>query len=166
MREPQHKLCVVLQNPRKHLCRRPEDNLVEGLGVEWFFRTHIGRSYPALVGDVYQSRSGIDRSGSAYNQQPGRPIEFGIDAFHVQGNFAEPHDVRPNRLATFSTLRQFGSGLIEGLIGERHIAFHAARLEKGSVHVVKAVCTSALMKVVDILRAEIETIAQFSLNVR
>jgi hypothetical protein len=74
--------------------------------------------------------------------------------------------VRTNRLTTFSTLRQFGSGLIEGLIGERHIACHAARLEQGSVHVVKAVCTSALVKVIHILRTEIETIAQFSLNVR
>ena len=154
-----------LENSRKHFCCRSENDLFEGVGVERLLRTHVGGAYAALVGDVYQSRGGINGSRSAYHQQASGAIEFSIDTFHVQGNFAEPHNVGTNRRAAFRTHRQICSSLVEGLVRKRNIAFHAARLEEGSVHVMEAKRSGTLVEIIDVLRAEIKTVTQFAFNI-
>lgn len=99
---------------------------VETMGVQRLLRPGINTSDTALIGDLYESRCWIDRTGGADNQKHGGVFEFAIDAFHVQRNFTEPDDVRAYRLSAARTPRKICGDLMERLVRERDVTAHAA----------------------------------------
>src|SRR5260370_1164819 len=109
---------------------------------------------------MYESRGGIDGARGAYNKEDSGAVEFPVDAFHVERNFAEPDDMRTDGRAAIRAPGKVGCGLIQRLIRAGQVAVHAPRLEERSVHVMDAMGTGALVKVVDVLGAEIEPDAQ------
>ena len=103
-----------------------------------------------------EAGSGIDGARGADDEEDGGAVEFAVDGFHVEGNFAEPDDVRADGCAAGFACGEFLWVFVEGLVGEGLIAAYAAGLEEGSVHVMDAARAGAFVEVVDVLRAEVE----------
>ncbi len=127
--------------------------------VERLFGADVDGADASLVGDVDEARGGIDGAGGAYDEESGGSVEFAVDAVHVEGDFAEPDDVRADGGGAGFAGGEVGGGFVEGLVGEGFVAAYAAGLEEGSVHVVDAVGAGALVEVVDVLGAEVEAVA-------
>src|SRR6202012_5432149 len=144
-----------------------EDDFVEGVDVERLFRAYVNRADAALIGNVNETSGGIDRAGGANNEKDGGTAEFVVDALHIEGNLAEPDNMRADGLAaTFAggeLVRIFVEGLIEE--GFRRTlttrAARAARFEQAAVHVMDAMRARALVEIVDVLCAEVETVGVF-----
>src|SRR5580698_1821474 len=93
-------------------CRR-EDDLVECIRVGGFLGADIDTTDASLVGHVDEARSGIHRAGGAYDEEGGCAVEFAVDAVHIEGNFAEPDDVRADGGSAGFAGRQVISSLVK-----------------------------------------------------
>jgi hypothetical protein len=113
---------------------------------------------------MYESRGGIDGARGADNKQDSGTVEFPIDTFHIQRNFAKPDDMRTEESAALRAGGKVRCGLVQCLIRNGHVAVHASRLEERSVHVMYAMRTSALVQVIDVLGTEIKLVAQLLLD--
>ena len=104
--------------------------------------------------------SRLDDAGSSNRDEDGAGVERPRDFVQVVGDFAEPADVRPNLAAAFALRnrrrRLAGFRVVEG----RTIASVAAALEEFAVHVDHAPRSGLLVKIVDVLRAEKESVLQ------
>jgi len=138
-----------------------EDDFIEGVGVERFFRAYVDGADAALVGDVDEAGGGIDGAGGAYDEEDGGAVELVVDRVHIKGDFAEPDDVwTDGGVAGFADGEGFGV-FVEGVVGEALAGAGAAGLEEGAVHVVDAVRAGALVEVVDVLGAEVEVVGVY-----
>ena len=77
-----------------------EDDFVKGVGVERLFGADVDGADAALVGDVDEAGGGVDGAGGADDEEGGGAVEFAVDGVHVEGDFAEPDDVRADGGAT------------------------------------------------------------------
>ena len=137
-----------------------EDDFVEGVGVEGLFGADVDGADAALVGDVDEAGGGIDGAGGADDEEDGGAVEFAVDGVHVEGDFAEPDDVRADGgVAGFADGEVVGV-FVEGLVGEVFVGASAAGLEEAAVHVMDAVGAGALVEVVYVLGAEVEAVAE------
>ena len=150
---------IVYKDTWQHFRRRAQQNLVEGVGIDGRLWAHVDGADVSLVRDPDESRGGIDRARRADNDQDRGAIELAVDTFHVERDFPEPDDVRTNGSAALWACGKVGRGFVERCVREGHIAVHASRLKEGSVHVMDAAGTSALVEVIDVLGAEIEAVA-------
>src|SRR5260370_22963013 len=72
--------------------------------------------------------------------------------------------MRTDGCAAIRAFGKVGCSLVQRLIRAGHVAVHASRVEECSVHVMDAMGTGALVKVIDVLGAEIEPVAQLLLD--
>ncbi len=135
-----------------------QEDFAEGVGVEGFLGAYVDGADAGSVGDVDEAGGGVDGAGGAYDEEGGGAVEFAVDAVHVERDLAKPDDVGTDGAAAGGAGRDVALGLdlVEGLVGKRIFATDAAGLEEGSVHVVDALGTGALVEVVDVLGAEVE----------
>lgn len=138
------------------MCRGSESDLVEGVGIERFFRADVDGADASLPGDMDEASGGIDGAGGPNYEEDCSALKFAVDAVHVERDLAEPDDVRTDRSAAVFAGGESRGGLVQGLVGEGPVAADAAGLEEASVHVVDAAGAGALVEVVDVLRAEVE----------
>ena len=107
-----------------------------------------------------EAGGGFDAAGSADGEEERRFIESGENAIKVERSFAKPADVRAD-FATAGARRKFARGFVEFDVVERRTgAGVAAAFEEFAVHVHDARGACLLVKVVDVLCAEEETIGQ------
>jgi hypothetical protein len=151
---------VRRQESGQYLCGCAQNNLVEAAGVERLLRADICGADAPLLGSVYEARCGIDRTRRAYNKKGSGAFEFLVDAFHVERNFTEPDDMRTHGCATIEAFGKLSRCLVQLLIRAVHIAPNASRLEKCAVHVMDPTGPCALVKVINVLSAEIEPVVQ------
>src|SRR5258708_35243108 len=134
-----------------------EDDFIEGFEVEGFFGAYVDGADAALVGDVDEAGSGIDGAGGADDEEGGGAVEFAVDGVHVEGDLAEPDDVRADRSGAGFAGREV-SGFVEGVVGEGLVAARAAGLEERAVHMMDAVGAGALVEIVYVLGTEVEVL--------
>ena len=107
-----------------------------------------------------EAGGGFDAAGSADGEEERRFIESGENAIEVERSFAKPADVRAD-FATAGARGKFARGFVEFDVVERRTgAGVAAAFEEFAVHVHDARGACLLVKVVDVLCAEEETIGQ------
>jgi hypothetical protein len=102
----------------------------------------------------------LDGAGCADGEENAALVESGEDLVEMEWGFAEPADVGTDFSAA-GTMRNFGVGFVEVSVFERRPRTGvAAALEEFSVHVEDTAGAGLLVEIVDILRAEKETILE------
>lgn len=154
----------------QYLPRLAEHAVVERRAVRGLLWTDIdGADWLAsegvtLTGPMHEARGGMNDTRGTDDGEYRATTQFSHDAFHLERNLAEPHDVRPN-VATAVTARQVavvGVSIDEGRTG----AAVAPGLEQLTVHMNQASRAGLLVKIIDVLSAEKEAVAELTLDLR
>ncbi|MGC2506889.1 MAG: hypothetical protein WA369_09535 [Candidatus Acidiferrales bacterium] len=114
-----------------------------------------------------EAGGGFDDAGGADGDEDGAEAEGLKDFVHAERGFAEPADVRANATAAMAarelggpSLRTAGKFVGIRVVEGRLFAGVAAAFEKFAVHVDDADRASLFVEIVDILRAEVQAVAE------
>lgn len=112
-----------------------------------------------------EAGSGLDGAGSADGEEDLAIVESSKNAIEMKWSLAKPADVRPD-FAAAGAQRKFGRGFVELRVVERRPrAGIAAAFEELSVHVNDVRGASLFVEIVDILRAEEQTVGERLLEI-
>jgi len=132
---------------------------VEEVAIGRKFRAEV-EGFGAAGGMGGKTGGGLDGARGADGEENSALVERGEDFVEMEGSFAEPADVRPD-LSSAGAARDFDRGFIKvGVVEGCTGTGVATALEEFAVHVEDAAGAGLLVEIVDILRAEKETILQ------
>ncbi len=137
------------------------ETLGEGGGVGWGLGADVDGARGGAAVDVGdEAGGGFDDAGCPDGDEDGAEAERLIDFVHAEGDFAEPADVWANAAAAVAA-GKLGGRIVGARVREgRFLARVAAALEKLAVHVDDADRSGLFVEIIDILRAEVEAVAE------
>ena len=150
-----------LEEGGEHFAGFAFDDVGEGVGVERRLGANIDGAGTGLARPVDEVGGRVDGAGGADNEHEGGFVELLLDAIHFEGDFAEEDDVRAEA-ATTGAMADFCEALVDGVVFDGWAAAveFAVSLVEFAVHVEEADGAGAFVKVVDVLGAEEEAVAE------
>ncbi len=130
---------------------RAKQDFIKRLCVQRHFRTDIGGVDAAMPCEIYEARSGVNRTRGSHNEQLRGLLELAGNLFHGQRHLTEPDNMGTNGASAIVAAGQVFA--VRRVVSKRHVAALATRLKEHAVHVVDSFGAGAFMEIVDVLGA-------------